>query len=135
MLRTTFKVAPRSPLRSVGIPTGFITLGPEDLAQDEPEERYLELSHIALVVTKTDIISVVHPPELFPQQRLPVTWQHLRHVDAYLRLLGGGVEHYNASATGYSMFQDGQFRPGKETSLTPINVIEPFFKMLGLKQE
>ncbi|HVY62302.1 MAG TPA: hypothetical protein VHF22_11650 [Planctomycetota bacterium] len=120
-------------LRSVGIQAGFIRLTREELEEQEPERRFVKLRNVAIVVTKTDLYPVIHPPELFPRQRLPVTYQHLRMVDAYLRLCGGAIQYYNASATGYATFQDGMFLPGKEMSLTPINVIEPLFSMLGLE--
>jgi hypothetical protein len=120
-------------LRSCGIAAGFIRLTKEELEEQEPERRFVRLKNVAIVVTKTDLYPVIHPPDLFPRQRLPVTWQHLRLVDAYLRLVGGAIQYYNASATGYSTFQDGMFLPGKEMTLTPINVIEPLFHMLGLE--
>jgi hypothetical protein len=51
----------------------------------------------------------------------------------YLHLLGGKVSFYNASTSGYSILRDTLYVPGPENTLTPINIIEPIFDMLGIQ--
>ena len=47
--------------------------------------------------------------------------------------LSGSIRYYNASATGYSLLRDTLYVPGPENTFTPINIVEPFFDMLGIQ--
>ena len=101
--------------------------------QDRPVRKFRFLKHISVVVTKADRYPIVYPPENYPSRKLPGCWMHLRDLEDYLRICGGGVRYYNASATGYTLLQSGVHVPGRQTSHTPINVIEPLFDMLQIR--
>jgi hypothetical protein len=104
-----------------------------DLFNKRTVRRFRNLRRIALVFTKTDMYPAVHPPENFPARNLPGCKIHLDVVENYLHLLNGMIRYYNASATGYSILRDTLYVPGPENTLTPINVIEPVFEMLGIE--
>lgn len=97
-----------------------------------PGAPFANLMHISVVVTKTDIFPSVHPPNRYPTEKMPGSAAHLAALDAYLRLEGGAVRCYNASATGYSVLRDARYIPGPESSHCPINVLEPLFDMFDL---
>ena len=46
-------------------------------------------------------------------------------------ILDGYLQFYNGSVSGYSMQKDGLFSIGQGSTLTPINVAEPFLDMLS----
>jgi hypothetical protein len=104
-----------------------------DLFNKRSVRRFRQLHDLAIVFTKTDMYPSVHPPENFPARNLPGCKLHLDVVENYLHLLGGSIRYYNASATGYSILRDTLYVPGPENTLTPINVIEPVFEMLGIR--
>jgi hypothetical protein len=104
-----------------------------DLFNKRSVRRFRQLKNLAIVFTKTDMYPSVHPPENFPARNLPGCKIHLDVVENYLHLLSGKIRYYNASATGYSILRDTLYVPGPENTLTPINVVEPVFEMLGIE--
>ncbi|MFT7463187.1 MAG: hypothetical protein ACI9EF_001531, partial [Pseudohongiellaceae bacterium] len=94
-------------------------------------DQFPHLRDIALVFSKADMHPVVHPPTAYPRQKLPGSVEMIESIENYLRFLGGEVRYYNSSVLGYSTSANGQYFPGAEASLTPVNVIEPLFDMLG----
>ena len=115
-----------------GLSEGFaLEFTPEMFGKREVR-RFRHLKHLAVVFTKTDMYPAVYPPEDYPARNLPGCKIHIDVVQDYLRLLSGGIRYYNASATGYSLLRDTLYVPGPENTFTPINVVEPFFDMLGL---
>jgi hypothetical protein len=104
-----------------------------ELLNKRTVRRFKQLHDMAIVFTKTDMYASVHPPENFPAKNLQDCRLHLNWVQDYLRLLGGAIRYYNASATGYSILRDTIYVPGPENTLTPINVVEPVFEMLGIR--
>ena len=97
------------------------------------ESAFPHLRDIALVFSKSDMHPVVYPPDGFPRLKLPATCTALERCESYLRFQGGALRYYNTSVLGYSACANGQFFPGNEASLTPVNVIEPVFDMLSDK--
>jgi hypothetical protein len=73
---------------------------------------------------------VVSPAYRYPDHRMPKCRPAISALDASLKLCGGGIRFYNTSATGFSILKDTQYYPGKENTLTPINVAEPIFDMI-----
>jgi hypothetical protein len=116
----------------LSIPDSFRLDMDENLSCDRPVERFQNLQYLAVAVTKSDIYPIIYPPEKYPEKKLPQSWRHLEVVENYLRLCGGEVRYYNTSATGYSTLKDTLFYPGKENTLTPINIVEPVFDMLRI---
>ena len=45
------------------------------------------------------------------------------------------ITYYNTSATGYSVLRDTLYYPGKENTLSPINIIEPIFQLLNIDED
>jgi hypothetical protein len=109
-----------------------VAIGPDFFAE-RPVRRFAGLKDIAVVFTKTDMYAATHPPEDRPARDLPGCKIHLDVIEDYLRLLGGAIRYYNASATGYSLLCDAAYVPGPENTHAPISVCEPFFDMLGIK--
>ncbi len=109
---------------------GFSVAPDVQLIEDLEVTRFRQLKHSGVVVTKADMYPIIYPPEEYPARKLQKTSIFLGEVEDYLKLCGGEVRYYNTSATGYSMLRDTRHYPGKETTLTPINVIEPIFEML-----
>ena len=116
-VRSDFDLDPALPLVAEGAAKGG-------------EPPFYGLRHIAVVVTKSDMHPTISPPDSYPDQRLPKCKPVISALDGYLRLCGGGVRFYNASSTGYSILKDTLYYPGRENTLTPINVAEPIFEML-----
>ncbi|RME04163.1 MAG: hypothetical protein D6805_04050 [Planctomycetota bacterium] len=101
---------------------------------DSPQHyRFAHLKNIAIAITKTDMYPIIYPPEKYAMKKMPRSWMHLRAIENYLKLCGGGVKYYNSSATGYSILRDTLYYPGKENTLTPINIIEPIFDLLCIR--
>lgn len=109
-----------------------VAIGPDFFAE-RPVRRFAGLKDIAVVFTKTDMYAATHPPEDRPARDLPGCKIHLDVIEDYLRLLGGAIRYYNASATGYSLLCDAAYVPGPENTHAPISVCEPFFDMLGIR--
>jgi len=103
-----------------------------ELLKERRVQAFPRLKHLAIVFTKTDMYAAVHPPQNFPTRNLPGCKIHLDVIEDYLKLIGGSIRYYNTSAIGYSILRDTIYVPGPENTLTPINVIEPFFDMLGI---
>lgn len=104
-----------------------------EMLEERPVKHFKCLRNVAIVVTQSDRCPIVHPPQDYPRQKLPGCWQHLRDLEDYLKLCGGAVRFYNASATGYTTFSSGTYIPGWPTSQTPINIIEPLFDMMQVR--
>lgn len=117
---------------ALGLDPGWTPDVDPALPTDLPVRRFRRLAHVALVVTKADMYPIVYPPDRYPERKLPRCWNHVRPLISYLRLVGGDVRYYNTSVTGYTVLQDLTYRPGPETTMTPINVVEPVFDMLGI---
>jgi hypothetical protein len=100
--------------------------------QVRPVRSFRALNHLSLVVTKSDKYPIIYPPENYPRKKLPGCEIHLRDIEDYLKLVGGLVRYYNASATGYTILASGSHIPGRENTHTPINVLEPLFDMLNI---
>jgi len=128
-IRSDYEEAVQRVLNRYGIPT---TYGPaiSELAETEQTERFTDLKYIAIVITKTDSHKIVYPPERFAEQQMVASNQYLRDVQMYLRVFGGYVRFYNASVAGYSVQMDTTCYVAPRATLTPINVVEPFFDML-----
>jgi hypothetical protein len=94
--------------------------------------RFRELRHLALVVTKSDRHPIIHPPADYPRLRLPTCHAQVTALDASLRLLGGALRCYNATAIGYAVQRGASWQPGPGNSFTPVNIAEPVFDMLLL---
>ena len=92
--------------------------------------RLANLRHLALVVTKSDRFPIVHPPVDYPRLKLPSCATHIGPLRAYLRLLGGDLRCYNATAIGYAVQRGDRWQPGPGNSFTPVNIVEPIFDML-----
>ncbi len=101
-------------------------------ARERPVRNFRFLKHLSVVVTKSDRTPIVYPAENYPRLKLPHGYMHLRMLEDYLRLCGGGVRYYNTSATGYTVLSGGIQLPGRPNSHTPINVVEPLFDILGI---
>jgi len=104
----------------------------EALPDDREVSRFKNLKYIAVAITKSDMYPIIFPPDEYPRRKLAVCSNYLLEIENYLKFLGGEVRYYNTSATGYSVLRGTQFVPGHESTLTPINVIEPIFDMLDL---
>jgi len=124
------KTAARKVMQNYGIDINIDI--DEALPDDQPTVRFKNLKFMAVAVTKSDMYPIIFPPEKYPQKKLTVCSSYLRELENYLKFIGGKVRYYNTSATGYSVLQGTQYVPGHENTLTPINVIEPFFDMLDL---
>lgn len=96
------------------------------------EAPFSGLRHIAMVITKSDMYPVVCPPDHYPDQKMQKCRPAITALAGYLKLCGGGIRYYNASSSGYSILRDTIYYPGKENTLTPINVAEPIFDMLEI---
>ncbi|MFH1377394.1 MAG: hypothetical protein ABIH86_01410 [Planctomycetota bacterium] len=97
------------------------------------QARYMRhLKNLALVVTKMDMYPISYPAQSY-FKKLQATYKFLEDTENYLKLCGGGIRFYNASATGYSLLRDAQYYPGKKNTLTPINILEPIFDMMDLE--
>ena len=101
-------------------------------ARERPVRHFRFLKHMSIVVTKSDRTPIIYPAENYPRLKLPHGWMHIRMLEDYLRLCGGEVRYYNASATGYTVMSGGIQLPGRPNSQTPINVVEPLFDILGI---
>ncbi len=101
---------------------------------ERPVNRFKSLRQLSLVVTKADRWPIIYPPEDYPRQRLPNCHLHLRELEDYLKLCGGSVRYYNASATGFTSLVEGADLPAPANAQTPINVLEPIFDMLGITE-
>jgi hypothetical protein len=86
-----------------------------------------------LTVTKSDKYPIIWPPEMYPRKKLAGSEIFLRDLQDYLKLCGGCVRYYNASATGYSLLVGGAHIPGPANTHTPINILEPLFDMLNIQ--
>jgi hypothetical protein len=93
---------------------------------------FRNLRNIAIVVTKSDRHPVVHPAADYPHLKLPACAVFLPEIQDLVRMCGGQVRCYSASATGYTELYDGAEVPGRVNTQTPINILEPLFDMLGL---
>ncbi|MGH7145754.1 MAG: hypothetical protein ACREJ2_16715, partial [Planctomycetota bacterium] len=93
------------------------------------------LKHISLVITKSDMFPIIYPPAMYVDSKLMNCKNYLRITEDYLKLLGGKLAYYNTSVTGYSFLRDTMFYPSKCNTLTPINVVEPIFDMLGITKD
>jgi energy-coupling factor transporter ATP-binding protein EcfA2 len=131
-LKPLIDKAVREIFTELGIPSNFVIDLDETLECSRPVTRFDNLRNIAIVITKSDIHPIIYPPEKYPEKKLPRSKSHLRAVENYLKLCGGCVRYYNASATGYSILRDTLYYPSKENTHTPINVVEPIFEMLGI---
>jgi hypothetical protein len=100
--------------------------------QEREVTHFKRLRHLAVVVTKSDKYPIVYPPDQYARRKLPACDMHLNDIQDYLRLCGGQVRFYNASASGYSILSGGAHVPGPAATQTPINVLEPLFDMLSL---
>lgn len=96
--------------------------------------RFKWLRRISITFTKTDMYPSTYPPENHPERNLPDCNIYLKAIVNYLHLLGGKIRFYNASTSGYSILRDTLYVPGPENTLTPINIVEPIFDMLGIEQ-
>jgi hypothetical protein len=99
---------------------------------ERPVRRFKSLKHIGVVVTKSDKYPIIYPPENYPKKKIPGCELHLRDIQDYLKLCGGAVRYYNASATGYTILAGGSHIPGRPNTHTPINILEPLFDMLNI---
>jgi len=116
-----------------GLSEDFRIAQTPELLTERPVARFRNLKQLSLVFTKTDMYAATYPPENYPSKRLPSCNMYLRMVEDYLRLIGGSIRYYNASATGYSVLRNTLYLPGPENTMTPINVVEPLFDMLGVQ--
>ncbi len=114
---------------------GFDLALDPNLQESRMASRMKNLKYLSVVVTKSDMNPVIHPPERYPESKMQKSSLHVRDIDNYLRLLGGQIRYYNASVTGYSFMRDTRHYPGKVNTLTPINVIEPIFDMLQINDK
>lgn len=96
---------------------------------------FLNLKKIHFIMTKADQYSICYPPSTFPRRRLGRCRELVTRIEAYLRILGGRVQYYNTSVTGYSFARDGVRYPSLADFQCPINVVEPFFDLIGLHSE
>ena len=115
-----------------GLKSFDIALNPT-LREDREPTRLLNLKNLSIVITKSDMYPIIYPPDQFPEKKLDDSTLHLQHIDNFLRLCGGQIRYYNSSATGYSLMRDTRYYPGKENTLTPINIIEPIFDMMQME--
>ncbi len=104
----------------------------ESSLREREVTRFADLKHLALVVTKSDKHPIIYPPEQYARRKLPSCDLHLRDIQDYLKLCGGQVRCYNASASGYTLLDGGTHRPGPAHTQTPINVLQPLFDMLQI---
>jgi hypothetical protein len=105
----------------------------QSLDQQREVRRFKWLRRISIAFTKTDMYPSTHPPENHPARNLPDCNIYLDTIANYLHLLGGSIRFYNTSTSGYSILRDTLYVPGPENTLTPINVVEPIFDMLGIR--
>ena len=127
-----FRLAEGDPYSFLHIVRAEIDLDPH-LSDDRPVDFMGNLKYLSVVMTKSDMIPIIYPPADYPDQKLPQCVIHVRAIENYLKLCGGEIRYYNASATGYSFLRDTLYYPGKENTLTPINVIEPIFDMMNIE--
>jgi len=128
-IRSDYEEAVQRVLERYGIPPSY---GPaiSELAEVEESERFKDLRYVAIVITKTDTHKIVYPPERFAEQQMVTSSQCLRDIEMYLRVFDGYIRFYNASVAGYSVRMDTADYVAPRATLTPINVVEPFFDML-----
>jgi len=128
-IRSDYEEAVQRVLERYNIPLSY---GPaiSELAEVGESERFKDLRYIAIVITKTDSHKIVYPPERFAEQQMVASNQYLRDIQMYLRVFGGYIRFYNASVAGYSIQIDTTNYVAPRATLTPINVVEPFFDML-----
>jgi len=128
-IRSDYEEAVQRVLERYSIPLSY---GPaiSELAEVEESERFKDLRYIAIVITKTDTHKIVYPPERFAEQQMVASNQYLRDIQMYLRVFNGYIRFYNASIAGYSFRIDTTDYVAPRATLTPINVVEPFFDML-----
>jgi hypothetical protein len=105
----------------------------QNLDRQREVRRFKWLRRLSIAFTKTDMYPSTYPPENHPARNLPDSKIYLDTIVDYLHLLGGKIRFYNASTTGYSILRDTLYVPGQENTLTPINIVEPIFDMLGIK--
>ena len=120
--------------QAVGLKDFDCALDP-NLQEPRIASRMKNLKYLSIVITKSDMNPVIHPPERYPESKMQKSYLHVKDIDNYLRLLGGQIRYYNASVTGYSFMRDTRHYPGKVNTLTPINVIEPIFDMLQINDK
>jgi len=104
----------------------------ESAFQERDVTHFQTLKYVSLVVTKSDKLPIIYPPERYAKSKLPGCDLHLRDIQDYLKLCGGQVRCYNASATGYTLLTGGSHMPGPVNTHTPINILEPLFEMMSI---
>lgn len=104
----------------------------ESSLREREVTRFADLKHVALVVTKSDKHPIIYPPDQYARRKLPSCDLHLRDIQDYLKLCGGQLRCYNASASGYTLLDGGAHRPGPAHTQTPINILQPLFDMLQI---
>jgi len=97
--------------------------------------RFKNLKYISIVTTKCDMYPIIYPPEDYPRYKLLNCERYLTDIKNFLRILGGDLGVYHSSATGYSVQRDIGRYPGAGSTLTPINIVEPLFKMLNIEKD
>ena len=100
---------------------------------ERPIRRFKNLKYINVTITKSDKYPIIWPPEAYPRRKLAGSEMFLRDIQDYLKLCGGCVRYYNASATGYTLLSGGAHIPGPANTHTPINILEPLFDMLSIQ--
>ncbi len=99
---------------------------------ERPVRRFKSLKYVNVTITKSDKYPIIWPPEMYPKRKLASSELFLRDLQDYLKLCGGCVRYYNASATGYTLLSGGAHIPGPVNTHTPINILEPLFDMLNI---
>ncbi|HTL51792.1 MAG TPA: hypothetical protein VL860_04360 [Planctomycetota bacterium] len=118
-----------------GLSKNFHVRKPTEFTPKRGSQHMGKLKYISLMVTKSDMFPIVYPPERYVGSKLDACSNYLHTTEDYLKLLGGRVAYYNTSVTGYSILRDTMFYPSKRNTLTPINVVEPIFDMLGIDKD
>ena len=112
-------------------------LGTSNLDFDSPNPRsfFDKLRYIAITFTKTDRDYAIYPASNFPNLVDLNLAEKLKMLSTYLSILDGYLRFYNGSVSGYSVQKDGNYSIGEGSTLTPINVAEPFLDMLSHRMQ